>query len=288
MVRTAMAAGLVAFTACGGGMTTGNNSGERLPALADVSTSQWAALAQRQIFFGHQSVGGNIMAGVADVMARHPAIGLNLVESRDLKRASAPAFHHALVGRNDYPIEKLDDFVAISSTGFGEGGGIAMLKFCYVDIHKQTDAHALFAEYQQRVDALKANNPSLTIVHFTTPLTGIENWKGRVRAAITGNATARERNVVRNRYNDLVRRAYEGREPLFDIANLESTLPDGRRAFFGNSASPTYILAPEYTDDGGHLNAAARRMVAEQLLIMLARLQPASVPASRIAAGSAR
>lgn len=260
-------------------MTTGRAEAVRLSAIQDVAPAQWEALSQRQIFFGHQSVGGNIMDGVADVMAHNPQVRLNVVESRDIGSAG-PAFHHALVGRNDYPLEKMDDFVGVVSREFGADGGIAMLKLCYVDIHRHTDPDALFAEYQHRVAAVRRANPAVTIVHFTAPLTGIENWKGLVRAKLTGNATARERNRVRNRYNELIRQAYEGREPLFDIAELESTLPDGRRVFFGGAEAPVYMLAPEYSDDGGHLNAAARRMVAEQLLVTLAQLEPAALPAT--------
>jgi hypothetical protein len=281
--RFGAAASLIVLAACGGMMTT-EQQAERLPSLGDVSQEQWAALAQRKIFFGHQSVGDNVMTGVGEILDAHPEIALNVVASRNVS-AGPPAFHHALVGRNDYPLEKLDDFVAISSTGFGEEGGIAMVKLCYVDIHKHTNAQALFDDYRRRVTALRARNPALTIVHFTAPLTGIENWKGWIRATVTGNATARSRNRVRNRFNALMRATYQGREPLFDIARLESTLPDGRRVFFGSESAPIEMLAPEYTHDGGHLNSNARRMVAEQLLILLARLQPVSI-SSLTAAGT--
>jgi hypothetical protein len=276
---TLVAAGLIGLGACGGGMSTTQGGGEPVPSLQDVSAEQWARLAQRRVFFGHQSVGGNIMAGVTEVLARNPQIRLNVVESRDLASASQPGLVHAPVGRNDYPLEKFDDFVAISSAGFGADGGVAMVKLCYTDVHKDTDARALFEDYQKRIAALKARNPSLTIVHFTMPLTGIENWKGRVRAALTGNATQRDRNFVRQQYNELVRQAYAGKEPLFDIARLESTLPDGMRVSFRSRGEDVPLLAPSYTDDGGHLNAEARRRVGEQFLIMLARLQPAPAAA---------
>ncbi|HYC51569.1 MAG TPA: hypothetical protein VEB19_10720 [Gemmatimonadaceae bacterium] len=262
-------------------MMTTEETAAPLPGLNDVTDAQWAALAQRQIFFGHQSVGGNIMQGVAEVLSGNPRVRLNVVESRALGDSAQPAFRHALVGRNDFPIEKFDDFTEIASTGFGPDGGVAMLKLCYIDIHTHTDAEDLFAQYQRRVAELRSTNPALTIVHFTSPLTTIENWKGQLRARLTGNNTQRDRNVVRHRYNELMRRAYEGREPLFDIARLEARLPDGRSVFYRAGSEHVPLLAPAYTDDGGHLNAQARRMVAEQLLIMLARLEP---PRSTIAA----
>jgi hypothetical protein len=258
-------------------MTT--SGGEvRMSSLSDVSDAQWAALAKRRIFFGHQSVGGNIIEGITDVIRSHPNIRLSIVESRELKGTSQPAFQHAAVGRNDYPIEKFDDFVSIASSGFAGDGGVAMVKLCYTDVHRGTDAQALFGDYQKRIAALRATNPSLTVVHFTMPLTVIENWKGRLMAGLKGHVTQRERNVIRNQYNELMRKAYEGREPLFDIARLESTLPDGRQVYYQENGANIPMLAPEYTNDGGHLNAASRRAIAEQLLIMLARLEAPGTP----------
>lgn len=269
--RSLATAGLLALGACGGSMRTTEQSTARLASIDEITDAQWGALASRRIFFGHQSVGGNIMQGVTEVLAANPSIPLKVVESRDLSDSLMPAFHHALVGRNDFPLEKFADFVTVAN-GFGDDNGIAMLKLCYIDIHTHTNPQELFDSYRRSVDALKARNPSLTIVHFTAPLTSIENWKGRIRAALTRANTQRERNLVRHRYNELLRHAYEGKEPLFDIARLESTLPDGRGVYFLMGGQEVPLLAPQHTDDGGHLNANARRIVAEQLLIMLARL----------------
>ena len=241
-----------------------------LPSLADVGPAEWAALAQRHIFFGHQSVGGNVMAGVAQLLGEHPGIRVDVIESREID-PKRPAFYHALVGRNEHPIEKLDDFVALASAGFGSEGGFAMVKLCYVDAHRHTDPGALFGEYQRRIATLQARNPALRIVHVTMPLTIVENWKGRLMATVRGFVTQRERNIVRHRYNELLRAAYVGKEPVFDLARLETMRPDGTPASFGSDGRRIPMLATELTDDGGHLNAQARRLVAEQLLISLAR-----------------
>ena len=271
-VTLGVTAALVAATACSGPMTTDETTSTPLPALSSVTQEQWAALAQRKIFFGHQSVGGNIMDGLQEVLAEHSQVRLNIVESRDLASRKEPGLYHALVGRNDYPIEKFDDFVALSSSGF-DGGGVAMVKLCYTDMHKDTDPRALFQDYQRRVAALRQRNPDLTVVHFTTPLTNIENWKGQLMSSLRGFSTQRERNLIRHRYNELMRAAYHGKEPLFDIAALESTLPDGRAVYYRKGGENVPLLAAAYTDDGGHLNAVARRRVAEQLLVMLATLE---------------
>lgn len=268
-IRAAAVVALAVLAGCVGNVMNSEGAGQRLPSLGDVTDAQWEALARRNVFFGHQSVGNNMMEGVAAVLADNPRIRLSVVESKDLDSAQAPAIRHANVGRNFFPLEKMDEFVQVSSR---LGGGVAMVKLCFVDVEPDTDVQALFGEYQRRMSELRSRYPDLTIVHFTIPLTDPENWKGYLKKKILGRPTERDRNWVRNRYNAMLLQAYEGREPVFDIARLESTLPDGGRAYFRRGADSVYVLAEQYTTDGGHLTPAARRMVAEQFLIMLARL----------------
>jgi hypothetical protein len=241
-------------------------TGQPLSRLTDVNEADWARLGQRRIFFGHQSVGTNIMAGVTAVLAEHPKIRLSVVESKDILNAPA-GIVHAKVGRNTHPDLKLDEFVRLSEQMPDKG--VAMLKFCYVDVTAATDPAALFEQYRQRIDELRQRQPGLTIVHVTMPLTISESWKGRLKSRVLRRPTL---NAVRNRYNELVRRAYLGREPLFDLARLEATTPDGRRAFYQLGGDTVDVLVNDYTEDGSHLNDAAQRRVAEQFLITLARV----------------
>jgi hypothetical protein len=70
----------------------------------------------------------------------------------------------------------------------------------------------------------------------------------------------------------MLRKEYTGKEPIFDLAALESTNPDGTRLSFTQNGKTAYALVPTYTTDGGHLNEQGRKLVAEQLLIFLASL----------------
>ena len=81
-----------------------------------------------------------------------------------------------------------------------------------------------------------------------------------------------DNNVSRNEYNDLLREAYEGREAFFDLAKIESTYPGGKRSTFNRKGGTFPSLIPQYTPDAGHLNQMGRKIVAEQLLILLANL----------------
>jgi len=45
-----------------------------LPSIDDVPKEYWAKLAEKKIFFGHKSVGYNIIDGIADVMSERDYI----------------------------------------------------------------------------------------------------------------------------------------------------------------------------------------------------------------------
>jgi hypothetical protein len=275
--RLPAALGIVAVLSCSGsGDTMVTKKGEMSAdakgrsVWSEVTSTEWKALAEQRIFFGHQSVGRNIVDGMVDLLEAHRELPLMVAESRNF--GTRPAFYHATVGRNQFPQEKITQFVEVVDRSIGDGSGIAMLKFCYVDVEPATDARALFARYREQVDALKARHPKLTIVHFTMPLAKSESWKGVWRRRLTRQTLERDRNVVRNQYNRLVREAYGGREPVFDLAEIESTQPDGSRLFFLRGADTVYTMVPWYASDAGHLNVAAQRMVAERLLVFLAKL----------------
>ena len=79
-------------------------------------------------------------------------------------------------------------------------------------------------------------------------------------------------NIKRNEYNEMIIKKYEGKEPVFDIAKIQSTFPDGTRCSFSKDGKTYYSMVPEYTNDGGHLNEIGRKKVAEQFLILLTNL----------------
>jgi len=53
----------------------------QFPSIKDVPTSKWENLSQKKIYFGHKSVGFNIIDGIKDVMKENPQIKLNIVET---------------------------------------------------------------------------------------------------------------------------------------------------------------------------------------------------------------
>lgn len=272
-----MLATLFAAEACNHGdakTMVGSTDDRGLTRLSDVSATEWERLAHRRIFFGHQSVGGNLIDGVQRVLAENPQIGLRVVEAANPADVQGPALVHAKIGRNTDPASKNAAFVA--ALGSADAPDIALYKFCYLDVGAATDPDSLFAEYVRTVDRAKAAYPALTVVHVTLPLTTgtpAGPFKALVKRVLGRSPSLEaENNVKRGHYNDLLRARYAGRAPIFDLARIESTRPDGSRAYIMRGADTIYTLAPELTTDGGHLNPLAQRLAAEQFLVLLARL----------------
>ncbi len=240
------------------------------PSFSEVSDSQWHALAMRRIFFGHQSVGANIIDGVQNVLADHPEIPLQVFAASPVDSSSPPGLYHANVGHNGEPASKISAFGNTVTAGTPS---VALLKFCYVDVEGGRNPDSLFAEYQANIAALKATLPGLTVVHVTMPLTRKGGYRSTLMARLRGQPTTDDLNVIRNRYNALLRQSYAGKEPVFDLARVESTHADGTRSFVTHDGDTVYTLAPEKTPDGGHLNASGQRTAAEAFLAVLASLK---------------
>jgi hypothetical protein len=241
--------------------------------IKNVKASQWDNLSRKRIFFGHQSVGGNIVMGIEDIISSNKDIKLVIIESDKPENLKPGTFEHALIGQNEQPLSKIDAFSNLIKSGTGKNSDIAFFKFCYIDINKSTDVKSLFNAYQQKMSELKASYPGVTFIHVTVPFRlPDKNMKYWMKKAI-GIEPSEKNNIVRNRYNDLLRSAYEGKEPVFDLAMLEAVSPEKNLCYFDDKGKKIIILCPEYTDDGGHLNAFGRRYIAEQLLVFLASLK---------------
>ncbi len=248
-------------------------------ALTEIDASAWEVLAARRIFFGHQSVGRDIMLGVGRILEEHPEIGLRVVASDAPAQVEGSALIEARIGRNRLPATKADAFAAVLEGGFGrEPGAVAMYKYCYVDVLPETDPDTLFEDYDRRMDRLRRLYPELMLVHMTLPLHVAPGGVAERIGTRLGRSTQTALNLKRNRYNALLRERFRGVEPIFDLAEIQSARADGSRAFTLYRGQPVEMLAPEWTYDGGHLNEEAQHRVAERFLVFLARL-PREVPA---------
>src|SRR5260221_14075633 len=115
-------------------------------------------LSHERVYFGHQSVGANILQGVKELSGA----------------AGVPLFiKDEFVPENGDPKRKLDSFK--KSVGAGSGYDVALVKFCYGDIDADTDAAAPFHRYRIALNELRARNPRTVSLHATLPPTPVQS-----------------------------------------------------------------------------------------------------------------
>lgn len=263
---------IISLAACGNNGSRSNIMQSDQKKAVEKSIVQ---LSGKKIFFGHQSVGFNIIDGIGDLFNQTSVKKLNIMETRNPADFNQPVFAHAKIGANCDPSSKLADFEKILFSGVGDKVDMAFFKFCYVDITAGSDVEKIFREYAATMSQLKKRYPKVTFVHITVPLTTInKGLKAKIKTMIgRGNRGDYDDNIKRNEFNSRLINEYGGKEPVFDLASIEATAPDGRVESFSAGGKPYTALYPAYSSDGGHLNENGRRKIAEKLLQSLSSLQ---------------
>jgi len=270
-LTVAMAA--IWLTACSGGDMGGTKDEKRVATPASQTEAiqlQLATIATSRIYFGHQSVGANVLDGVRALSSAQSTSPLAIIRTRDIDSVAGPALVEFTIGENGDPSSKARDFASVLDQKRASTPGVALFKYCYLDITPDTDVGRLFAAHRDSVRALQARHPELTFVHVTAPLTTVEPAPKLLIKRLLGKPSSRDVNRKRNEFNALLRREFQG-EPIFDLGRVESSRTDGSRALFVAGGDTVYTLASELTDDGGHLNAAGRRAAAMELLAVLSQ-----------------
>jgi hypothetical protein len=236
-------------------------------------------LANARVFFGHQSVGENIIDGLKD-LARHnqqQAFPIHDLETMTGDAASKGLIHTP-VGENTKPVTKCVDFERIIDQDLSGKVDFALLKFCYIDINRDSDVTALFQDYQRIIDGLIQRHPEVTFVHTTVPLRhspgGFGVW---IRELLGRENVSKLDNIKRNEFNQLLYDTYNENR-LIDIARYESTYADGQRESFTEGGKTYYGLIGDYTSDGGHLNDSGRQWVAQSFVQDLAKIIRTQAP----------
>lgn len=243
-------------------------------AISDVPSDVWKKLANKKIYFGHQSVGYDILQGVEELVEEYDFITLDISENINSAGSKSGVLIHSKVGKNVDPISKTKNFHTILSSGLGKDVDIAGFKFCYVDINRPDNNTVIMNDYVSSIQAIEKEFSDLTVVHFTVPLMAIDtSWKNKIKKILGRKVNDRSsENVARNEYNTLLRKQLGDNALLFDIATIESTFPDGMRATFVHDGKSYFCMVPEYTYDGGHLSPLGRRKLGEQFLLFLAAI----------------
>ena len=228
-------------------------------------------VAHMRVYFGHQSVGRNILEGLEEFASDAGAARLNIISAKAGVLPSGRVFAESDVGMNGDPNSKCDSFAQfVGATNADDSLDAALMKFCYVDFQETTNVDQMFAYYRRTIQDLKAKHPHATFIHVTVPLTTrAPGWKRLVKG-ILGRSDASDLVAYKRMlFNNAIRREFST-DPLFDLAGLESTNDDGTRTGFDYEGDTAYTLRDDFTDDGGHLNAVGRGVAARELVRILA------------------
>jgi lysophospholipase L1-like esterase len=221
---------------------------------------------RKNIYFGHRSLGENIIEGLKKVNSDHGENNLIINELKDNTTFDGNYFVHSNIGHNGDPQSKFEEFTKIVNYLANKNLDIAMMKLCFVDITRNTDIDYVFKSYVTMIDSIKNKYPDLTIIHFTVPLKSKSSWIDNLKDKIKDrNNNDLQDNLARNRYNERLLSKYSI-EDIFDLAGIESTYPNGERESIFVDGKPCYFLIKDYSEDGGHLNVKGKQLVAEKII----------------------
>ncbi len=82
--------------------------------------------------------------------------------------------------------------------------------------------------------------------------------------------TGRLDNIKREEFNNKLISEFEGLMPIFDLGDIESTLPDGSKSTYKYKGKDYPCMPDIYTYDLGHLTDLGSKTLAYNLLAFLA------------------
>lgn len=235
----------------------------------NVKNLKFEKINNSKVFFGHQSVGNDIISGIGQIVKENNFLKVVVKEMLDGEQLDEPMFFHSSVGENEKPKSKINDFKRKIENGIGDNVNIAFFKFCYIDINHNTDIGDLFSEYVKVMSTLETEYANTNFIHSTIPLVTrekglIAGLRRFIKKIIGKKLTAEIANIKRNEFNSMLIKKYNGK--VFDLAFFESSYLDGSREMYKVDNKTYYSLIPEYTDDGGHLNDFGKKIIAMNFL----------------------
>lgn len=237
--------------------------------MAATTHSEWQALENKRVVFGHQSVGGNILNGVQQLAARD---GVNVDIQEGRAESAGPGIRHFLIGTNGDPTSKIRDFSASIDAGAAQKGDIALMKLCYADFNADTNARQVAKEYIASLESLAQRHPDINFVAVTAPLMAVQTGsKAWAKKLIGRQPSGYIDNAKRTEFNRMLRERYQSSGRLFDIARAE-TESAGQRCVIQVDGQEIETLCPELTNDGGHLNDRGQALVANAFVSFISSI----------------
>jgi hypothetical protein len=226
-------------------------------ARAFTAGSPGVAAGKLKWYFAHASVGSNLIDGLKELNAADPTGFPYRSESSNgapIPDARPATIYEHNRGNPGWKA-KMDQFSAAVQNGWRfPNVDVVMNKLCYIDQFGSAKY------YIKSMSELEASYPETIFVYTTMPLTTAADWASRFRDAF--NRDVREWTRSNER-------------ALFDIADIEANDQRGNSCSFTAGGKTCARMCEEYTDDGGHLNALGRRIMAHGFYAMAVALAPA-------------
>jgi len=227
-------------------------------------------LADQKVYFGHQSVGYNILDGVQQ-WEDETGEDLSMVLSRDFASVKDIPLVHFKIGTNGDPRGKVDDFVALVDQIPEEEQATVFFKFCFADFNENTEVDDLFDYFREKMLYLKDNHPNINFLVSTVPAMAVQKgWRGLAKRILGRAPYGYLQNMKLFEFNQRILTEFNGVLPVFDLAGIEASRPDGSRETFRYRGSEHACMPSYYASDFGHLNDFGARMVSYNLLAFLA------------------
>lgn len=223
-------------------------------------------VSEMKVLFGHQSVGGNIIEGINEILNDQQKEKVRIVNLKETNAINDLNIIHFYVGENEYPISKIKAFKEVMSTYSENKPDLAFFKFCYLDIDKNTNVEEVFSAYKDAITDLQQTYPDVKFAHITVPLTVNDSFVRGLVKKIIGRP---DNNLMRKKFNEMLMKEYSENSPIFDLAKIESSYADGSRNQNSSGDDTYYALVNEYASDSGHLNEQGRAIVSYEFLEFL-------------------
>lgn len=230
------------------------------PRAGSMAPADLDALSNLRLFFGHQSVGDNIIDGLRAVYAesgRPSPPQWSVAHATNEGGVPRGYLADAHIGRNGDATGKIVAFDELMRSGYGDVVDVALMKLCYADFGLRGRPRRVFTTYQQTMAALEGDYPRVRFIYATVPLEAHHGLRSDLR------------NLRRTQFNAYVRTEL-GNRPVFDIAAVESTDAAGNRSLGTRGARQFERMQVAFSADGGHLNAEGSRRAAAELIALVA------------------
>lgn len=225
-----------------------------VPPADPTMLQKLTAISSLKVWFGHQSVGAQVLDGVRRILKANPGSGVSVVQTASAKNIGAGVIGNDFVGENEDAVSKLNAFAGDIRGGIGSTVNLAFMKFCYVDFPTNLD----FNTYKTTMANLQAQYPKVKFLHVTVPL------------GEAGDAASK--NDKREGWNTKLRSTYPA-EQIFDLAYYESHDKFNNLCVSKTDDGLNHpCLANDWAaNDGGHLNEAGQDMLAKKFIDFLYR-----------------